>query len=214
MWENLAPRLAGRLAVLEPLAQTHADALYEAARPPEIWTWWPFNPATDRARFDAWFADVLDDVSRGQTARFATLDAQSGSPVGSTSYCTLRPHHRGLEIGWTWLTPSVWGTGVNAEVKLLQLRHAFDTLGAQRVEFETDAQNQRSRRALEALPATLEGVLRDHKRLEDGRRRSSAVYSILDSDWSAVRANLDRRIEIASRRRPPRHGRKSPDAPE
>jgi RimJ/RimL family protein N-acetyltransferase len=204
---DLAPRLEGRLAILEPLAERHADGLYEAARPTEIWEWWPFNPATDRARFDAWFAGVLDEVRRGDTVRFATLDAGTGDPVGSTSYCTLRPDHRGLEIGWTWLTPSAWGTGLNAEAKLLQLRHAFDTLGCQRVEFETDEQNQRSRRALEALPATLEGVLRDYKRLDDGRRRSSALYSILDSEWPGVRMNLERRIDIAGRRSGTRRSR-------
>jgi len=149
---------------------------------------------------------ALDEVRRGHTVRFATLDARTGSPIGSTSYCTLRPDHFGLEIGWTWLTPSAWGTGVNAEAKLLQLRHAFDALGCQRVEFETDERNQRSRRALEALPATLEGVLRSHKRLDDGRRRSSAIYSILDIEWPDVRANLERRVEIAALHRPNKIG--------
>jgi RimJ/RimL family protein N-acetyltransferase len=201
MWDNLAPRLEGRLAILEPLAERHADALYAAARPAEIWDWWPLHPASDRARFDAWLADVLDETRRGDTARFVTLDAGTGDPVGSTSYCTLRPDHHSLEIGWTWLTPSAWGTGLNAEAKLLQLRHAFETLGCQRVEFETDEQNQRSRRALEALPARLEGVLRDYKRLDDGRRRSSALYSILDSEWPGVRKNLERRVDLAAGRR-------------
>ncbi len=205
MWENLAPRLKGRLAILEPLTERHADALYAAARPTEIWVWWPMHPAVDRDRFDAWFASVLEESRRGLTVRFATLDARSGAVIGSTSYCTLRPEHRGLEIGWTWLTPSAWGTGVNAEAKFLQLRHAFEALACQRVEFETDECNERSRRALEALPATLEGVLRDYKRLDDGRRRSSALYSILDSDWPTVRENLARRIDRAARRRPPAH---------
>jgi RimJ/RimL family protein N-acetyltransferase len=200
MWEHLAPRLAGRLATLEPLHPAHREALYEAAGPAEIWDWWPFNLAADRDRFDDWFESVLAESQDGHTARFATLDTRTGVPVGSTSYCTLRPEHLGLEIGWTWLTPAAWGTGINAEAKFLQLGHAFDTLGCQRVEFETDADNVRSRRALEALPATFEGVMRDYKRVADGRRRSSALYSILDSDWPAVGQNLERRIDDAASR--------------
>jgi RimJ/RimL family protein N-acetyltransferase len=206
VWENLSVRMAGRLVVLEPLGPAHADGLFPVAGPDEIWDWWPFHPATDRDRFDAWLTDALRAVDAGREARFATLDARTLRPLGSTSYCTLRPDHRGLEIGWTWLTPAAWGTGVNAEAKLLQLRHAFETLGVQRVEFETDEQNARSRRALEALPARHEGVLRDHKLLADGRRRSSAVYSVIAPEWPSVRANLERRVaravEARARARP------------
>ncbi len=187
--------------ILEPLAPEHSDELFAAARPTEIWEWWPFNPATDRARFDAWFDDALRAVADGRQARFATLDAHTRRPLGSTSYCTLRPENHGLEIGWTWLTPRAWGTGVNAEAKLLQLGHAFERLGCQRVEFETDEHNLRSRRALEALPARHEGLLRDWRRLPDGRRRSSAIYSVLDHEWPEVRANLERRVDRAADRR-------------
>jgi RimJ/RimL family protein N-acetyltransferase len=197
MWENLSGRLQGRLTVLEPLSPRHADGLFAVAQEVEIWQWWPFNPATDRERFDDWLEGALRAAAEGSQARFATLDAQTGRPVGSTSFCTLRPEHRSLEIGWTWLTPAAWGTGINAEAKLLQLRHAFDELGCQRVEFETDEHNSRSRRALEALPAKCEGVLRDWKLLPDGRRRSSAIYSILDHEWPDVSANLERRVDAA-----------------
>jgi RimJ/RimL family protein N-acetyltransferase len=197
MWENLSPRLEGRLVVLEPLSPEHSDGLFAAASSPEIWEWWPLHPAIDRASFDRWVDDALQAVANGRQARFATLVAQSRRPLGSTSYGTLRPEHRSLEIGWTWLTPAAWGTGANAEAKLLQLRHAFEQLGCQRVEFETDERNSRSRRALEALPAKHEGVLRDWKLMPDGRRRSSALYSILDSEWPDVRDNLERRVDEA-----------------
>jgi RimJ/RimL family protein N-acetyltransferase len=186
--------LAGRLVTLEPLAPEHIDGLFEAGQPPEIWEWWPFNPAIDRQTFVRWVGAVLEAMAYGREAHFATVDAESGRLLGSTSYLTLRPEDRGLEIGWTWLTPAAWGTGVNAEAKLLQLSHAFDELGAQRVEFDTDEENSRSRRALEALPAVYEGVRRDYSLLPDGRRRSSAFYSILDSEWPDVRANLERRV--------------------
>jgi N-acetyltransferase len=202
MWDDLAPRLEGQLAVLEPLHRDHLDGLFEAARPLEIWEFWPFNPASNRRRFEEWLADVLRAVASGTQARFVTLDARTKRPVGSTSFCTLRPEHRGLEIGWTWLTPSAWGTGANAEAKLLQLRHAFSRLGCKRVVFETDELNIRSRHALEAVPAQFEGVLRDLKLLPDGLRRSSAVYSILDGEWPAVEERLQHRVREAVHRRP------------
>jgi RimJ/RimL family protein N-acetyltransferase len=193
VWSNVSQRLAGRLVVIEPLAEVHEAELFEASQPPEIWQWWPFNPAADRETFHRWLHEVLEEVAAGREARFVVLDA-AGRPIGSTSYCELRPEDRNVEIGWTWLTPSVWGTGVNAETKLLLLRHAFEQLGCHRVEFYTDELNERSRAALAALPAQFEGVLRDIRVLPNGRRRSSAVYSILDREWEDVQRQLTRRL--------------------
>jgi len=193
VWRDISPRLTGGLVILEPLSREHEDALFEAAQPTEIWQWWPFNPAVDRGTFHRWLGEVLEEVIAGRQARFAVLDA-NGRPIGSTSYCELRPEHHGLEIGWTWFTPRVWRSGVNAETKLLQLRYAFERLGCQRVEFYTDELNVSSRAALAALPAHFEGVLRDIKLLPSGRRRSSAVYSILDREWEDVERQLAARV--------------------
>ncbi len=195
MW-NLAPRLSGSIVTLEPLGAEHFDALLAASRPQQTWEWWTVDMSTPAA-FGAWFAAALQAREDGTRAHFATLDAGTGTPIGSTSFMTLRPEHAGLEIGWTWLTPAAWRTGANAEAKLLMLRHAFDELDCQRVEFATHSQNERSRRALEALPAQFEGVRRDDRILHDGRRRSSAYYSILDSEWPAVQANLLARVAAA-----------------
>jgi RimJ/RimL family protein N-acetyltransferase len=193
---NLAPRLEGEIVILEPLAPEHFGALLEASRPPEIWSWWTVEMAGETA-FRRWFDDSLRAGVEGTRAHFATLDAQSGEAIGSTSYMTLRPEHAGLEIGWTWLNPQAWRSGANAEAKLLMLRHAFEVLECQRVEFSTHELNERSRRALEALPAQFEGIRRDDRRLPHGRRRSSAVYSILDREWPAVAANLSSRVAAA-----------------
>jgi RimJ/RimL family protein N-acetyltransferase len=106
----------------------------------------------------------------------------------------LEHDHLRLEIGYTWYSPAVWGTGVNAEAKLLLLRHAFETLGARRVEFKTDARNERSRGALIALGAQFEGVFRKHMVLSDGGARDSAYYAIVDDEWPAVRARLEERL--------------------
>lgn len=105
---------------------------------------------------------------------------------------TLRPEHRSLEVGWTWLARAVWETGVNVEAKLLMLEHAFERMGCQRVEFKTDARNARSRAALAALPAAFEGILRRHMVMPYGVR-DSAYYSVIADEWPEVRAQLEHR---------------------
>ncbi|HET9093957.1 MAG TPA: GNAT family protein [Solirubrobacteraceae bacterium] len=197
MW-HLQPVLEGQLVRLEPLAPHHRDALREAARPPEIWEHWSFAPGASDAAFDDWFAGCLAAAAAGGDAHFATVLRASGEPVGSTSFCTVREEDRGIEIGWTWLTPSVWGTGVNTEAKFLQLQYAFETLGCIRVDWDTYAQNARSRAALARLGATFEGIWRNHSiRAADGSKVSSAFYSVIDDEWPTVRAKLIDRIARA-----------------
>ncbi len=118
----------------------------------------------------------------------------TGRAVGSTRFLSLRPEHRSLEIGWTWLEPGAWGTGANTEAKLLQLEYAFETLGCRRVEFKTDALNERARAALAGLPSSFEGIHRKHMLVRAGETRDSAWYSILDDEWPAVRAALEDRL--------------------
>jgi RimJ/RimL family protein N-acetyltransferase len=195
VWD-LAPRLVGEIVSLEPLGLGHFEGLLAAAAHPEIWEWWPVNPSASEESFRTWFDGALRAGADGRSSHFATLDVHSEMPIGSTSFCTPRPEHRGVEIGWTWLTPSAWRSGANAEAKLLQLDYAFEELGCIRVEFETDEQNERSRRALEALPARFEGIWRDW-RLVGERRRSSAFYSILEREWPAVKKTLTERVRAA-----------------
>ena len=128
---------------------------------------------------------------------FAVTLLDDGTLVGSTRYMTLRPEHRGLEIGHTWMTSRVWGTGANTETKLLLLEHAFETLGCMRVEFKTNARNERARAALAALPAQFEGIFRKHMLVQDGDVRDSAWYAITDEEWPEVRAALRARVDRA-----------------
>jgi RimJ/RimL family protein N-acetyltransferase len=192
----LATVLTGTRVQLEPLAATHADDLFAAGRDPEIWTWYGGYLPLERPVFDDWLDASLAASARGEEAAFATIDLGSGRAIGSTRFLTLRPEHRGLEIGWTWLHRPAWRTGVNVEVKLLQLTHAFETLGCLRVELKTNAHNERSRRAMEALPAQFEGILRRHMVLPNGRLRDSAYYSVIDTEWPAVKDNLNRRLGV------------------
>jgi RimJ/RimL family protein N-acetyltransferase len=195
MWEGLATRLEGRLVVLEPLTEEHEHGLYSAAKDMD-WAWMPVDPTGSTEEFHGWVKQALEGMRAGEHVVFATLDAGTDQPLGSTRYLTLRPEHLGVEIGWTWLRRSRWSSGANAEAKLLQLEHAFDRLGCMRVEFKTDARNERSRRALEALPARFEGVFRKHMLVgnDRARRRDSAYYAITDDEWPEVRANLERRL--------------------
>ena len=188
------PTLEGQLVRLEPLAPRHADDLYEASRDSRIWRWLPIVQPGTREEWQAWMGDALKRVDGGLDIAFATVLQETGTAVGSTRYLALRPEHRSLEIGWTWLAPSAWGTGANTEAKFLQLRHAFDVLGCRRVEFKTDALNERARPALAGLPAQFEGVHRKHMLVRDGENRDSAWYSIVDDEWPAVRDELRRRV--------------------
>jgi RimJ/RimL family protein N-acetyltransferase len=192
MWKALSNRLEGRLAVLEPLRVEHLGPLWEAAQDARIWTWFPVPP-DDEAAFRLYHEGLLDEAKRGASAPFATFDATTGAPCGSTSFLALRPEHRGAEIGSTWVNPAAWGSGINIEAKLLMLQHAFERVGCMRVEFKTDARNERSRRALEALPARFEGVFAKHMVRHYGIR-DSAWYAIVDDDWPTVKANLERRL--------------------
>lgn len=194
MWKDLTGVLEGEIVRLEPLAQRHEEGLFEAARDERIWRWLQYGISQGREEFGRWIGDAISRSEAGVEGAFATVDAKTGEPVGSTRFLALRPEHRGLEIGWTWLAPSLWGTGANVEAKLLMLGHAFGTLGCMRVELKTDRRNERSRRAMEALPAEFEGIFRKHMLLPDGSVRDSAYYSITDDDWPDVKANLRRRL--------------------
>jgi RimJ/RimL family protein N-acetyltransferase len=187
--------LEGKIVRLEPLARRHEKGLFEAARDERVWRWMPYDAGGSRQKFHAWLEDALAASAAGTEAAFATVDAGTGEPVGSTRYLSLRPEHRGLEIGWTWLAPAHWQTGANVEAKLMMLEHAFQRLGCLRVEFKTDSRNERSRAALAALPAQFEGIFRKHMLVRGGERRDSAYYSIIDDEWPEVRGNLMRRID-------------------
>jgi len=144
--DALAGREEGSLVVLEPLAPEHEPGLLAAAADRSVWDFMPAVPATAAdayaaetpARFRAWMEGALAESAAGREGAFVVLDRESGVPIGSTRYLTLRPDHGGLEIGWTWLGKPWWRTGANVETKLLLLTRAFERLGCERVELKPD----------------------------------------------------------------------------
>ncbi len=179
--------LENALVRLEPLAPHHAADLLDAMDT-ETFRYMPSGPtALDRAGVGGYIESMR---SRPNQLAFAVIDPGSGRAVGSTSFMNIRPEHRGLEIGCTWIRADRRGTGLNTAMKRLLLTHAFETLGAVRVELRTDALNARSRRAIEKLGAVPEGVLRRQMVMPDGRLRDTAVYAVTDDRWPQVREQL------------------------
>ena len=185
--------LEGHAVRLEPLTVRHADGLSAIADRDEIWQFMSTAPRKPE-ELQRWIDDALKDQAAGTALPFAIVDRNENRVVGSTRYLAIAARDRGLEIGWTWHSPSVWRTAINTECKLLLLRHAFETLGCLRVQFKTDARNERSRRAIERVGASFEGILRNHMIVRAGVVRDSAYYSVIDTEWPDVKAGLIARI--------------------
>jgi N-acetyltransferase len=186
------PVLEGRVVRLEPLSPDHENGLWHASRDPDTWRWLSVVQPQTHEEWSVWMKQALAAAAAGTEIPLVTISHKG--IVGSTRFLALRPDHGSVEIGWTWLHPSAWNTGANAEAKLLQLRHAFESWGCRRVELKTDALNERARRALEALGATFEGIHRKHMLVRGGENRDSAWYSVTDDDWPGVRSHLEKRL--------------------
>jgi RimJ/RimL family protein N-acetyltransferase len=184
--------LSGGGVRIEPLGPAHAAGIAAAGADASTFAHLWGEPFAAVADAEAWIAGALAAARAQGDVPFAVFDVRGPSPVliGSTRFMDVRLVHRGLEIGWTWLAPSACGGGANAAVKLRLLTHCFEDLGAVRVMFKTDDRNRRSQRALAAIGATHEGVLRRHMRRDDGSWRDSVIFSITDVDWPRVRGPL------------------------
>jgi RimJ/RimL family protein N-acetyltransferase len=193
IWPPPEVPLEGSLVRLEPLVEEHREPLRSVAGHQEIWQWMDRRVTETDDGFDQWFDGRLLARKMGDEHAYATLTA-AGDPLGSSSYLAPRPIHDGVEIGWTWLTPGAWRSGANVEAKLLMLGFAFTELGCMRVELKTDARNERSRGAMEALPATFEGIFRKHMLMPVTGVRDSAYFSVVDDEWPTVRQNLEQRL--------------------
>ena len=173
---------------LEPLSQEHAQGLYNRGRSAPDWVFMPRPCFVDLADTRQWIEEAL--CAEGQLP-FAIVEPGKGKPIGSTRYLNIRPAHRSLEIGWTWLGSDWQRTPVNTQAKRLLLAHAFERLGCQRVEFKTDLRNTRSQSALERIGATREGVLRRHMIVQNDHARDSVYFSVIREEWPQVKDHLE-----------------------
>jgi N-acetyltransferase len=188
--------LSGNGARLEPLRREHHQELAAVGLDPELWRWIP-NPVRTSAEMMAYIETALQEQTRGLSLPFAIVERQSGRVVGCTRYGNIDRGHRRVEIGWTWVAAPWQRTRINTEAKYLLLCHAFDTLGCIRVELKTDSLNEKSRRAILRIGAQQEGIFRNHMITASGRIRHTVYYSIVESDWPAVKSRLEGMLAVA-----------------
>ena len=186
--------LNNRWVCLEPISPDHASALYDIGQDAQSWRFLPrpcFHSLTDTQE---WIQDALKLADKQQHITFVIKDRLRNRIAGSTRFLSIRPEHKGVEIGYTWLGAEFQRSHVNTATKLCLLHHAFDTLGCVRVELKTDARNLRSRQAIARIGATEEGHLRQHMIVQNGHLRDSVMFSILNTEWPAIQQTLSHRL--------------------
>jgi RimJ/RimL family protein N-acetyltransferase len=185
--------LEGRHVRLEPLAMQHAAGLAGIGLDEDLWKWIP-TPVRTADEMSRYVQTALNEQKSGSALPFVLMEKASGRIIGSTRYANIeRVHHR-VEIGWTWVARHWQRTPVNTEAKYLLLRHAFETLQCIRVELKTDSLNERSRAAILRIGAREEGTFRNHMITASGRIRHTVYFSILDSEWPEVKAQVERKL--------------------
>ena len=186
--------LEGKRVRLEPMRAEHLDALIEAGAHEELWKWTRDFGHTPES-MTAYMEEALAMAKTGSALPFVTIDNETCKVVGSTRFANMDPANRRVEIGWTWITPGYQRTYVNSEAKYLMLTHAFEVWECARVELKTDVLNTKSRNAMKRMGATEEGVLRKHVLAYNNRWRDTIFYSVLDTEWPAVKERLRSYIE-------------------
>jgi RimJ/RimL family protein N-acetyltransferase len=188
--------LTGKHVRLEPLSEAHVSHLAKIGMGQDFWRFMVYGDINTEADIRGWVQEMLRRAKQGTDVPFAVIHPASGRVAGATRYMNMMPNDRGLEIGGTWYGLEFQRTAVNTECKYLLMTYAFEMLHAIRVQLKTDLLNERSQRAIERIGAKKEGILRNHMILPDGRIRDSVFYSILDTEWSEVKKNLEAMLEI------------------
>lgn len=183
--------LTGKYVRLESMTEEHVPSLAAVGLDDSIWEHMLYGKVRSEKDIRNWVRDIL---SRPDLA-FVVIHLETGRVAGATRYLNIMPEFRGLEIGGTWYGLEFQRTAVNTECKYLLMQYAFETLGCIRVQFKTDSRNVRSQRAIERLGAKYEGVLRNHMILPDGRFRDSVYYSIINTEWPAVKTQLEEKLK-------------------
>jgi len=187
--------LEGEIVRLEPMRVDHLPALCKVGLDQSLWQW-TNNVVKEQKDLENYVRTALAEQALGSAVPFVTVERASGTVVGSTRFGNIDTTHRKAEIGWTWLNPQWQRTAINTEAKLLMLTHAFEVWKCIRVELKTDANNDKSRVAIERIGGVEEGTLRNHMITETGRFRDSVFFSIIETEWESVRANLTSKLAV------------------
>lgn len=181
--------LEDNLIILEPLTADHIKAMRLLSNEPDIWTWYT-EDLTNPDDLEKWMTSRLEESKHGEKMSYAVILKESGKVIGASSFGHIDWTEKCIEIGWTWLGKEYIGAGINKHMKFLMLKHAFETMGIQRLELRTDETNARSRRAMEKIGAKYDGVLRYHRSTQGNRRRNTVIYSIIEPEWPEVKSSI------------------------
>ena len=175
---------------LRPMSMDDVDGVYHAGNYPALWQWVTPNRCLSLDTTKQWLEESLTDQDKGQHVPFVIVDNKTNNIIGTTRYCSIRAADRNVEIGYTFISPEFQRSHVNTQAKFLLIAHAFEKLGAIRVELKTNENNWQSRNAIERIGATLEGIIRNFKILHDGTLRNTALFSITEQEWPEVKTAL------------------------
>lgn len=190
-FEPAPVRLQGQDITLRPLSLEDVEGFYQAGRDPSLWQWVLPNQCLSLDTSRGWIEHSLQQQALGNHVPFVIVDNRSGQIIGSTRYCSIRREDRNVEIGFTFINPKFQRSYVNTQAKYLLLRHAFEQLGAIRVELRSHEKNHQSRTAIARIGAKFEGILRNNRILSDGSYRNSAMFSVIEAEWPACKAALE-----------------------
>ncbi|HAY3551368.1 GNAT family N-acetyltransferase [Elizabethkingia meningoseptica] len=193
-WITHPTILEGSVIDLIPLERENLEELYTAAADKDLWALIPTD-CSDKETFYKTYEFALSEREAGNQYPFVIRHKQTNKLIGSTRLFEIYPSDKKLEIGWTWITKDYWGTTINLECKLLLLTYCFEALKTNRVQLKTKDTNFRSRKAIEKIGGTFEGILRKDKVLRDGTTRNAAYYSILDDEWNNARIKILEQIK-------------------
>jgi len=183
---------------LRPMDESHFAELENIATDKRIWQYYTID-GSNHERFRKALESALLEKEKGIQFPFVVFHKKHRRLVGSTRFLDIQLNNKKLEIGWTWLQPEFWATSVNPECKLMLLTYCFENLRLYRVQFKTDENNLRSRNAIEKVGGKFEGILRNDMLRDDGTKRNSAYYSIIEEEWPMAKMNLKKQlIDIAS----------------
>lgn len=189
VWKESPKVMEGNVVTLLPLEAEHFDELEALATNTRIWEFFPID-LSKGANVRHTLSLALQEREKGNQFPFVIWHKMDNRLIGSTRLMDIQAIHRKLEIGWTWLHPDYWATAVNPECKFLLLSYCFDRMEAQRVQLKTDENNLRSRKAIAKIGGQFEGILRHDMLRDNGTKRNSAYFSILDVEWESVKTRL------------------------